>query len=98
MKKRIYVGCYDNSIKRTGPSSFTYSYLPITVFIERARREGLVVYSYQASDYPMMMCSHVYEITFRYKFKDRKLFRKSLTELEIQPIIVKWFRIQERVD
>ena len=98
MKKKVYVGCYYRNVKSTGWGSQTYDYLPITVFIERARKEGLTIHNYQDSDYPMMSCMHVYEITFKYKFKERKQFREKLTSVETQPLIIKWFKIQERVD
>lgn len=99
MKKKIYVGCYSRNVKSTGWGSQTYDYLPITVFIERARREGLEICRYQDTDCPYMwQCNHVYEITFKYKFRERKQFREKLVNVETQPLITKRFKIRERVD
>ena len=74
MKKKIYVGCYSRNVKSTDWGSHLYDYLPITVFIERARRENLEIHSYQdiSSQEKMWRCNHVYEIVFKYKFRERK--------------------------
>ena len=99
MKKKIYVGCYNRNIRSNRVGSYTYNYLPITVFIETARKEGLEIYRYQDVNLiEMWQCNRVYEIIFKYKFKERKQFREKLTNVELQPTIVKWFRVMERVD
>ena len=99
MKKKIYVGCYSRNVKSTGWGSQTYDYLPITVFIERAHKEGLEVYKYQGTNLVgMWQCNHVYEITFKYKFRERKKFQEKLVNIETQPLITKWFRVQENLE
>lgn len=100
MKKKIYVGCYSKNVKSTDGGSHLHNYLPITVFIERARRENLEIYSCQdiSSQEKMWRCNHVYEIVFKYKFRERKQFRQKLINVETQPLIIKWFKIKEKVD
>lgn len=95
MKRRIIVGCIRRNMERTGPGRFTFNYLPIETLVKRLKAKGFNIRSCEPYECGIGDCSHCYIITFKFKFKIRKIFEEELSKVLTEPFVLKWYEIKK---
>ena len=96
MRKALYVSTIQFGTRYTGDNTYTYKTVPITVFIERARRLGLdvvkcVEYTYNLAP---LSTANSYKVVIRYKIRKKKVFEHAVKELLSDTTLSKYFLIK----
>ena len=99
MKTVLYVGCLRKRTKNTSNNNFTYKWIPIDSFTNRATKLGLTVSKIEPHDnkYNMYGCEHTYKITFKFKRNQKEEMFSIFKELLSLPIIKKGFKTAENL-